>query len=116
MTNNDIITTATTTTTTNDNNNDNNDDDNHNKGAMCIKESLSDADLVSLEIYDNDMYVEPDCVDDSITELVVGCNFMGLGQSCRGCYMTCEGALKYIEDNGDEIKSRVRAKKAGAGR
>lgn len=70
--------------------------------------TLSDAAKEQLSIYDKSIYVEPDCVD-SATPLPVHCNQMNLGQECRGCYLTCEGARKYIEDFAGEIDEWVSA-------
>lgn len=85
--------------------------------AECKRESLTAADLEGLDVYDYDMYIEPACTE--FTEhLPNGCNFMGLGQGCRGCYETCEGALYYIKMHKDEIDLKVGQKQAlwGVGR
>lgn len=73
----------------------------------CSKASLSDAAQEQLDTYDNDMSLDEKCVDDSASTLVVGCNYMGLGQECRGCYMTCDGAVKYMEDHPEQIDAWV---------
>lgn len=57
-------------------------------------------------MYDKDLYLEPDCVNGAVP-LPVHCNYMGLGQECRGCYMTCEGVERYMEDFADEIEEWV---------
>eukprot|EP00752_Nemacystus_decipiens_P006195 g5590.t1 len=69
--------------------------------AMCVRSSLTAEDLEGLDVYDFDMYVEPACMTPE--HLPNGCNFMGLGQGCRGCYETCEGALYYIKMHKEEI-------------
>lgn len=74
--------------------------------AECNRSSLTAADLESLDVYDFDMYIESGCLQ--TTNLPNGCNFMGLGQGCRGCYSTCEGALYYIKMNESEIEEKVR--------
>lgn len=48
-------------------------------------------------MYDKGMYIDPECSDTSIDPLN-HCNYLGIGQDCRGCYMTCEGAMRYKED------------------
>lgn len=68
----------------------------------CSLSALSDAAMEQLNIYDKDLYLEPDCVNGT-TPLPVHCNFMGLGQECRGCFLTCDGAMKYMDDFPDEI-------------
>jgi len=70
------------------------------------KAALSDSDLEQLSIYDKDIYVDSDCVD-SETPLPVHCNYMGLGQECRGCFKTCDGALRYMDDYAAEIAEWV---------
>ena len=52
----------------------------------CSRNSLNDANQQHLALYDNDMYLEDDCVKDS-TSLPLSCNYMGLGQECRGCFL-----------------------------
>ncbi|CAN0035810.1 unnamed protein product [Ectocarpus fasciculatus] len=71
--------------------------------GSCNIDSLSDADQQQLALYDSDMYLEDDCVNDS-TPLPLSCNYMGLGQECRGCFLTCVGALKYMEDKPEHIE------------
>ena len=73
--------------------------------AECVRASLTAADLEGLDVYDFDMYVESACLTPEY--LPNGCNFMGLGQACRGCYETCEGALYYIKMHQDEIALKV---------
>lgn len=53
-------------------------------------------------MYDKDLYLEDGCVNGAVP-LPVNCNYMGLGQACRGCFTTCAGAQKYMEDFPDEI-------------
>ena len=72
----------------------------------CSKSSLSQAAQEQLDIYDKDLYLEPACVNGTVP-LPVHCNYMGLGQECRGCYMTCEGAMKYMDDFPQEIADWV---------
>lgn len=69
----------------------------------CSKSALSDAAVEQLDIYDKDLYLEPDCVNGA-TPLPVHCNYMGLGQECRGCYMTCDGVMQYMEDFASEVE------------
>lgn len=69
---------------------------------LDCKAALSDADLEQLSIYDKDIYVDFDCVD-SETPLPVHCNYMGVGQECRGCFTTCDGALRYMGDYAGEL-------------
>lgn len=57
-------------------------------------------------MYDKDLYLEPNCVNGH-SPLPVHCNYMGLGQECRGCYMTCCGAMKYMADFADEYAEWV---------
>lgn len=66
-------------------------------GQGCSKDELSGAAQGQLDIYDNDLYLEPNCVN-GYTPLPLHCNYMGLGQECRGCFMTCDGAKKYKTD------------------
>lgn len=69
--------------------------------------ALSDAAAEQLSIYDKAVYLEPDCINGA-TPLPVNCNHMGLGQECRGCFLTCDGAMKYMEDFAAEIAQWVR--------
>lgn len=64
--------------------------------------AISAAAAEQLAIYDKDLYLEPDCVNGAVP-LPVHCNYMGLGQECRGCFMTCDGATRYTDDFADEI-------------
>ena len=59
-------------------------------------------------MYDKDLYLEPNCVN-GYTPLPVHCNYMGLGQECRGCYKTCDGAAKYMADFPSEVAAWVRS-------
>lgn len=52
-------------------------------------------------IFDQDLYLEPACTSGA-TPLPVHCNYMGIGQECRGCYMTCDGVSRYLEDFAEE--------------
>lgn len=72
-------------------------------GQECSYSALSDAAQEQLDVYDKDLYLEPDCVNGAVP-LPVHCNYMGLGQECRGCYLTCDGATKYMEDFPEEIE------------
>lgn len=81
-------------------------DDDGSMNAECNRSSLTAADLEGLDVYDLDMYIEPACME-TTEHLPNGCNFMGLGQGCRGCYETCEGALYYIKMNKNEIDEKV---------
>lgn len=76
--------------------------------AECSLSALSDAALEQLSIYDKDLYLERDCVNGA-TPLPVHCNYMGLGQECRGCFLTCDGATKYMGDFSEEIAVWVRS-------
>ncbi|CAM9668249.1 unnamed protein product [Ectocarpus sp. 12 AP-2014] len=68
----------------------------------CIVSSLSDAAQEQLSMYDKGLYLEPDCVNGA-SPMPVHCNYMGLGQECRGCFMTCDGATRYLDDFAEEI-------------
>ena len=72
----------------------------------CQRSSMTAADQMQLDVYDTDMYLDPACVSDNIPN---GCNYFGLGQECRGCFMTCDGASTYLEDKAQEIAEKVRA-------
>lgn len=74
----------------------------------CDKAALPEAAREQLDKYDKELYLEPDCVDPS-TPLPMHCNFMGLGQECRACFMTCDGAERYIMDFADEYAVWVSA-------
>jgi len=74
--------------------------------AECNSESLTTANLEGLDVYEFGMYIEPACME-TTEHLVSGCNFMGLGQGCRGCYKTCEGALYYVKMHQEEITLKV---------
>lgn len=50
-----------------------------------------------LEMYDKDLYLDPTCSEVS-ADPVNHCNMFGIGQDCRACYMTCEGAMAYMID------------------
>lgn len=50
-----------------------------------------------MDKYGKDLYIDPACSETSI-DPVNHCNMFGIGQNCRGCYNTCEGALLYKED------------------
>lgn len=69
--------------------------------------ALSGAEVEQLGIYGKDLYLEPDCVNGA-TPLPVHCNYMGLGQECRGCFLTCDGATQYMDDFSEEITVWVR--------
>ncbi|CAB1114879.1 unnamed protein product [Ectocarpus sp. CCAP 1310/34] len=43
-------------------------------------------------MYDKGLYLEPDCVNGA-SPMPVHCNYMGLGQECRGCFMDKEIAV-----------------------
>lgn len=62
--------------------------------------------MEQLSIYDKDIYVDSDCVDGE-TPLPVHCNYMGVGQECRGCFTTCDGAERYMIDYAEEIAEWV---------
>ncbi|CAM9343904.1 unnamed protein product, partial [Hapterophycus canaliculatus] len=68
----------------------------------CSLSALPDAAVEQLNMYDKDLYLEDDCINGAVP-LPVHCNYMGLGQACRGCYTTCAGAEKYMETFPDEI-------------
>lgn len=82
----------------------------------CVASSLSTAALEQLATYDNDIQLDDECVNNEDRKLVVGCNYMGLGQTCRGCYMTCQGALRYLEDYPDQIEEWVSVRHDKRGR
>lgn len=76
--------------------------------AECSKAAMSDAAVEQLDMYDKDLYLEADCVN-GVVPLPVHCNYMGLGQECRGCFLTCDGATRYQEDFAAEIDVWVSA-------
>lgn len=59
-------------------------------------------------MYSKDLYLEPGCVNGT-TPLPMHCNYMGLGQECRGCYMTCMGVMMYMQDYAEEYAIWVRS-------
>ena len=64
--------------------------------------AISAAAAEQLAMYDKDLFLDSNCVDDA-TPLPFHCNFMGIGQECRGCFTTCDGAAMYIEAFAEEI-------------
>lgn len=76
--------------------------------SECSLEALSDAAVEQLEIYDKGLYLEPNCAN-GFTPMPVHCNYMGLGQECRGCFESCDGAMKYMDDWPQEIDVWVRS-------
>lgn len=76
------------------------------RDAECRRASLTAEDLESLDVFDFDMYIDPGCME-TIEHRPNGCNFMGLGQGCRGCYETCEGALYYVKMHKTKIRKKV---------
>ncbi|CAM9210567.1 unnamed protein product [Ascophyllum nodosum] len=69
--------------------------------SECSFSSLSDATQEQLAIYAKDIYIEPDCLGGATPLLL--CNYLGLGQECRGCFTTCDGAQDFVSDNPGEI-------------
>lgn len=72
----------------------------------CSLDELTDAQRTQMEIYDKDLYLDPNCT--SSVGAVHHCNYMGIAPDCRGCYSTCEGALLYMEDFMEEYEFVVR--------
>eukprot|EP00752_Nemacystus_decipiens_P018678 g16744.t2 len=58
----------------------------------CVA-ALSSYAVEKLYQYDRRLYFDPECEND--TANLPYCNFMGLGQGCRGCFMSLAGARKY---------------------
>eukprot|EP00904_Undaria_pinnatifida_P012394 jgi/Undpi1/8285/HiC_scaffold_25.g10754.m1 len=68
----------------------------------CSVSALSAAAAEQMDMFGKGLYLEPACVDGT-QPLPMHCNYMGIGQECRGCFMTCDGATSYIENFADEI-------------
>lgn len=76
----------------------------------CSVSALSAAAAEQMDMFGKGLYLEPACVDGT-QPLPMHCNYMGIGQECRGCFMTCDGATSYIENFADEIAVWVRTSK-----
>lgn len=70
-------------------------------------DSLTDEQKAGMAKYDKDLYLEEDCINGTVP-LPVHCNYLGLGQECRGCFTTCDGAERYLEDFAAEYAVWVR--------
>eukprot|EP00903_Cladosiphon_okamuranus_P007826 g7572.t1 len=78
------------------------------EGTGCNVDTLAEATRVGyMEPYELDLYIEPLCVEPAEHVLPNGCNFMGLGQGCRSCFKTCDGALAYMKAFEVEISEKT---------
>ena len=59
--------------------------------------ALDDSMREQMERYDKELFIDPACSEVS-EDPVNHCNMLGIGQNCRGCYNTCEGAIQYRID------------------
>lgn len=76
----------------------------------CSYDNLSEANRGYLDLYDKGVYIDPECAAEHAPgDVVAHCNMFNLGQECRGCHNTCEGALAYREDFPDEYAQYVSA-------
>ena len=68
-------------------------------------DSLSQETVDELEMYDKEVYNEPACLE--APPLPIQCNFMGISQDCSACFMTCDGANKFLADTLLDIEEWV---------
>lgn len=54
-----------------------------------------------LDMYDKALYREPACLGEP--PLPAQCDYMGLAEDCSCCFMTCEGANKYLAEYLEDI-------------
>ncbi|CAM9848416.1 unnamed protein product [Ectocarpus fasciculatus] len=66
--------------------------------ASCA-ERLGEREQLSLATYDMSVYLDAaGCEETLLTEAPGWCNSFGIGQECRSCWLSCDGARLYLAD------------------
>eukprot|EP00752_Nemacystus_decipiens_P012937 g11450.t1 len=62
----------------------------------CSLAGLSKHDRGIMELKGMDVFIDADCAEADAWTKTPRCNMLDIGQNCRGCFSSCDGALAYF--------------------